>query len=192
MTQQEKMVEVKTKKSKKDWLQIFFGFLFLVFLGIILVDDFASTRNSIPEQKIEKKSKKQEYEEMYGEILYAELLYKKFKENPISMNKICEGKQLQMEGTVFEMGSDSDGNYIDLYTNKEYLENKNKVYPEKFGNIRIFLANSEWNNDAIMKIKRKNIIVIEGICYGQTEAFGIKSKIIIGNATILKVSGKFL
>jgi TM2 domain-containing membrane protein YozV len=133
------------------------------------------------------KSKEQEYEETYGKTIYdATPFYKMFRDKPLAVNKLYENGPLpiQIYGEILDMGSNSYGNYIDLYTHYEKSE--------KIGNIRVFLADSEWNNNAIQKIKRRNMIGLGGLCYGQTEIYGIKTKIIIGNATILKINGKFL
>jgi DNA polymerase III alpha subunit (gram-positive type) len=136
------------------------------------------------------KSKKQEYEEIYGEEMTARRLYTMYRRNPLAMKESCNTDNpsaLQIEGQIFSMGSNSIGDYIDIKSGA-YLD----PLTDEHSNIRVFLVNSEWNNSAIQKIKRKNKIGIGGLCYGQTEMFGIKTKIIIGNATILSINGKFL
>jgi len=149
------------------------------------------------QKKQENEQKEQEYKKTYGEELYyAESFYKMFKDKPIVMNNFYKGGPLPMQitGEILDMGTNSYGNYIDLYTDKVNMKDPytGKVSREKVGDIRVFLADSEWNNKAIEKLKRRNIVNIGGLCYGQTEAFGIKSKVIIGNATILKVNGDLL
>ena len=145
----------------------------------------------------EKEQKEQEYKKTYGEELYyAESFYKMFKDKPIVMNNFYKGGPLPMQitGEILDMGTNSYGNYIDLYTDKVNMKDPytGKVSREKVGDIRVFLADSEWNNKAIAKLKRRNIVDIGGLCYGQTEAFGIKTKVIIGNATILKINKELL
>jgi len=136
------------------------------------------------------KSKKQEYEEIYGEEMTARRFYTMYRRNPLAMKEFCNEDNpsaLQIEGQIFNMGSNSIGDYIDIKSGA-YLD----PLTDEHSNIRVFLANGKWNNSAIQKIKRKNKIGIGGLCYGQTEMFGIKTKIIIGNATILSINGKFL
>jgi TM2 domain-containing membrane protein YozV len=139
-------------------------------------------------QKSMKREKEQENKKLYGELFFADLLYKDFMKNSIQMNKTCNDKLIRIQGRIMEMGTNSYGNYVDLYTNIEKVESL-KV---KVGNIRVFLVNSELNDMAINKLKVNTTIELGGLCYGQTEAFGIKSKIIIGNATILKKQGDIL
>ena len=139
-------------------------------------------------KKQEDKEKKQKYEEMYGKTLYeAQLFYKTFRDNSLAMNRNCnEGRPpMYLRGQIIDMGSNSYGKYIDLYT---HYNSQN----QKAGDIRVFLVDNGWNNSAITNIKLRDMINVGGLCYGQTEAFGIKSKIIIGNASIIKVNGKFL
>ena len=141
-----------------------------------------------------KKSKEQEYEQKYGKVTLAEGLYKLFKQNSLKANNICKNSPVQIEGQIVEIGENSVGKYIDFYTHKEHSNQVNVLNRKKLGDIRVFLEECKWNNDIILsgKVKTDNHITIGGICYGETEAFGIKSKIIIGNARILKKFKEFL
>jgi len=128
-------------------------------------------------QKQMKLDKEQEYEKVYNRILETKELNKIYKKNNvINANNICNQQILQIRGVVDNVGSNEYGNYIDL----------------KGSDIRIFLEDCEWNNKAAEKFKRHSLIIAGGLCYGQTELFGIKSKIIIGNARILKVNKEYL
>ncbi len=69
------------------------------------------------------------------------------------------------------------------------IDSNNK---EPNSDTRIFLDNSNENSEAIKKIKRNDLIRVYGLCKGQVEVSGVKSKIIIGNARILKINGEFL
>ena len=181
----------------------FFSIIFMIFMFQSLNEQEArieQVKRTEPKAKIEQvkqtepkskkqedKEKKQKYEEMYGKIYSSRGFYRTFMDNSLAMNKNCNEGRLRMwiYGKIIDMGSNSYGKYIDLHTHSN-------SQGQKTGDIRVFLADNEWNNIAITKIKRGDEIDVGGLCYGQTEAFGIKSKIIIGNASIIKVNGKLL
>jgi hypothetical protein len=120
-------------------------------------------------------TKEYRYNEMYGGSLDAKSLDNAFWKNQIYANKVCNQQPIQIEGVVDGLGSNEWGNYIDIRQT-----------------IRVFLEDSDWNARNIGKIKRGKRIAIGGLCYGQTELYGIKTKIIIGNAKILKFDKEFL
>lgn len=131
-----------------------------------------------------KETKEYKYNEMYGKSIDAFTLYASFQKNPLKMDEACKkSPRVQVEGNITDMGINSLGKYIDLAT---------QIKGE--GNIRIFLEDGEWNNNIISsgKIKVRDYITIGGLCYGQTETLGIKSKMIIGNARILKKAKEYL
>jgi len=162
--------------------------------------------------------REQKYRELYGEednVLNVYSLVRIYKENPLQANEICQRNgHIIIKGYIANMGSNSLGNYIDLRNTHPRAETitwllkiiggKNYGYVntvdesnEKFGSdlgsdTRIFLEYSDWNSEAISKIKRNDLIRFYGLCEGQAEAFGAKSKIIIGNARILKINDDFL
>jgi TM2 domain-containing membrane protein YozV len=133
-------------------------------------------------QKISNKQKEREYDEMYGKMLESYKLGGAYYDNQLNANKICSGSPIQIRGFIGDIGANSYGKYIDL-----------KKISKKEAEIRIFLEDCNWNDKAIVKIKRIDEIIIGGLCYGQTELYGgIKSDVIIGNARILKVNKEFL
>jgi len=172
---------------------------------------------NIPEQAQKGKKysdKEQKYREVFGEednVLNVYTLVRIYKENPLQANEICERNgHIIIKGYIADMGSNSLGNYIDLrnehpraefitwlfkiifggdYGYVNAIDSNNK---EPSSDTRIFLDNSNENSEAIKKIKRNDLIRFYGLCKGQTEAFGAKSKIIIGNARILKINEEFL
>jgi hypothetical protein len=125
--------------------------------------------------------KKETYDKMYGGELTAYSLYRFFKDTPIKAAEACKKSPIQVEGVIVDMGVNSYGKYMDLRTGTD-----------NESDIRVFLEDSEWNSNALNKIRRIDKIIVGGLCYGRTEAFGIKSKIIIGNAKILKKGSKYL
>jgi len=124
---------------------------------------------------------------MYGEedrVLTAASLVDAYKSNQLQANKICKQSAIILKGYIAGMGSNSLGNYIDL---------KNDILGfSEDSDIRIFLDNSNENSEAIKKIKSNGLVRVIGLCQGQIEVFGAKSKIIIGSARILKIGAEFL
>jgi len=178
---------------------------------------FSSDSPKTPEQAQnipEQLQKEQKYREMFGEedkVLSVYKLVSLYKNNPLQANEICQqsGPSI-IKGSIAGMGSNSLGNYIDLrndhprwetitwllkiilggdYGYVNAIDSNNK---EPDSNTRIFLDNSNENSEAIKKIKRNDLIRVYGLCKGQVEVDGIKSKIIIGNARILKINEEFL
>jgi TM2 domain-containing membrane protein YozV len=130
-----------------------------------------------------KETKEYKYNEMYGKVMTAYDLYILFRDVPLKAAEACKKSPVQLEAFIMDMGANSFGKYMDLRTG---------IRMEK-ADVRVFLEDSEWNNNIIRnKIKRHDKVTIGGLCYGQTETFGIKSKIVIGNAKILKKSKEYL
>jgi len=140
----------------------------------------------------EQLQKEQKYREVFGDddkVIITQELVRMYEKNPLQANKNCQQKPILLDGFINDMGSNNLGNYIDL---KNLIKLENTLKTTDDSDIRIFLEDSDWNREAISKIKQGNGIRIYGLCYGQTEAFGVKSKIIIGNAKILKINKEFL
>lgn len=217
-----KFTDTFGKKVQNTSLQKGLSLTFIIPLAIFsAIAFFSSPDTKTPEQVQnipEQLTKEQKYREMFGEedkVLKVYKLVRIYKENPLQANEICQqsGPSI-IEGYIAGMGSNSLGNYIDLRNMHPRAETitwllkiiggKNYGYVntvdesnEKFGSdlgsdTRIFLDNSNENSKAISRIKRNDLIRFYGLCKGQTEAFGAKSKIIIGNAKILKINEEFL
>jgi len=140
----------------------------------------------------EQLQKEQKYREIFGDedkVTITQDLVRIYEKNPLQANKSCQQQPILLDGFINDMGSNSLGNYIDL---KNLIKLENVMKKNDDSDIRVFLEDSDWNREAISKIKQGNGIRIYGLCYGQKEAFGAKSKIIIGNARILKINKEFL
>jgi len=206
------------KKVQNTSLQKGLSLTFTIPLALFTAIAFFSSDTPKTSEQTQKgqnySEKEQKYRETFGEedkVLKVYKLVSLYKNNPLQANEICQqsGPSI-IEGFIAGMGTNSLGNYIDLrneHPRAEFITwllkiifggdygyvnaiDSNNKEPES--DTRIFLDNSNENSEAIKKIKRNDLIRFYGLCKGQVEVSGVKSKIIIGNARILKINGEFL